>query len=76
LSCGGVVGGSGVSLGGVVPPSEPKPLTASELALKVIPAVNGLKAQLAAVIKTRGSVSVLETVVAELRAGQVERPVR
>jgi len=67
----GVVGSSGL-LGGVVPTSDQKLLTVSELALKVIPAINGLKAQLAAVMKSVGSVSVLETVVAELRTSQAE----
>jgi len=72
LNYGGGVIGSSVSLGGVKPPSDLKPLTASELALKVIPAINGLKAQLEAVIKIGGCVSVLETVVAELRSSQAE----
>jgi len=50
----------------------PKLLTASELALRVIPAINGLKTQLAALTKNGGPVSNLETAVSELRAGQVE----
>jgi len=62
----GVVGGS-VLLGGVGSSSDQKVLTVTELALRVIPAINGVKARLAAVLKSVGSVSVLETVVAELR---------
>jgi len=67
----GVVGGS-VLLGGVASSSDQKLLTVLELALKLIPANNGLKAQLVAVMKSVGSVSVLETVVAELRTSQAE----
>jgi len=40
--------------------------------MKVIPAINGLKAQLAAVFKSVSSVSVLEAVVTELKASQEE----
>jgi len=47
-------------------------LTASELALRVIPAINGLKTQLAALAKDGGPVSNLETAVSALKAGQVE----
>jgi len=71
----GVVGssvGSVVVVGGVGSSSDQKVLTVTELALRVIPAINGVKAQLAAVMKSVGSVSVLENVVTELRASQVE----
>jgi len=64
--------GSGVLPVGGVPSSDLKPLMASELALKVIPAINAVKSQLASLTKTGGPVSILEAVVAELRAGQVE----
>jgi len=72
LGRGSGVVGSSCQLGGVVPPNDQNSLTVTELALKVIPAINGLKAQLAAVLKSVSSVSVLETVVTELRASQVE----
>jgi len=71
----GVVGGgvgSVVVVGGVGSSSDQKVLTVTELALRVIPAINGVKAQLAAVMKSVGSVSVLENAVTKLRASQVE----
>jgi len=61
-----------VSLSGVVDAGASKLLTASQLALRVIPAINGLKTQLAALTKIGGPVSDLKTAVSELRAGQVE----
>jgi len=66
------VGGDGVLPLALVPSSDVKPLTASELALRVIPAIRGVKNQLAELAKAGGAVSVLEVVVSELRAGQAE----
>jgi len=63
VSVGGVVGSVGV-VGGA--------LTASELALKVIPIINALKAQVAGVSVSLSAIPVLEAAVAEARAGQVD----
>jgi len=57
----------GVSGGGVVVVGGP--LTASELALKVIPAINALKAQLVVITNT---LQVMEASIAELKAGQLD----
>jgi len=65
----GMFMGSGV--GGVLGPLDPviSPLTASELALKVIPAINALKAQLVGITN---ALPVMEASIAELKAGQLD----
>jgi len=63
VSGGGVVGSLGV-VGGA--------LTASELAVKVIPIINALKAQLAGVSVSLAAIPVLEAAVAEAKAGQLD----
>jgi len=60
---GGVVGSLGV-VGGA--------LTASELALKVIPIINALKAQFAGMLVSLAAIPLLEAAVAGAKAGQVD----
>jgi len=73
----GVAGGVGVG-GSVGPPglavalTAVNTLTASELALKVIPAINALKAMVIGLTKSVAGLSVLEATVVELKAGQGE----
>jgi len=64
----------GTVVGGVSVPVEPvvNSLTASELALKVIPAINALKALLVGLTTTVAVLPVLEAAVVELKAGQLE----
>jgi len=59
----------GSVVGGVSVPVDPvnSPLTASELVLKVIPAINALKAQL---VGLTASLPVMEAAIGELKAGQ------
>jgi len=72
-ACAGVgVGISEVAVSGAVDPAVPKTLPASELALKVIPAINSLKSQLVALAKSASVVLLLKAPVAELKAGQAE----
>jgi len=58
-------------LGGGSGPVDPviNLLTASELALKVIPAINALKAQL---VGLTNALPVMEAAIAELKAGQLD----
>jgi len=64
----GVSGGGVVVSAGVVG----NPLTASELALKVIPINNALKAQLAGMSTSMVAIPVKEAAIGELKVGQVD----
>jgi len=67
---------AGLGVGGGLGPVDPavslttvNALTASELALKVIPAINALKALLVGLTKSVAGLPVLEAAVVELKAG-------
>jgi len=64
----------GLGVGGGLGPVDPvvNSLTVSELALKVIPAINTLKALLVELTTSVAVLPVLEAAVIELKAGQLE----